>query len=88
MNTINKMLKRGAQMMKDCLITLCKQVDPSYDTAMLEVSGIAFPLLWDCIWNSIEVAGGSTAHSRYLTWYQAFARGVKHLEPQFLMMGH
>ncbi|KAG2351063.1 hypothetical protein BDR07DRAFT_1386591 [Suillus spraguei] len=80
MNTINKMIERGAQMMKDCLVTLCKQVDSDYNTAMLEASGVAFPIFWDRMWSSIEVAGGSTAHSHYLTWYQASTRGVKHLE--------
>ncbi|KAG1855576.1 hypothetical protein F4604DRAFT_1685678 [Suillus subluteus] len=76
MNTVNKMIEGCVQMMKDCLVTLCKQVDPDYDTAMLEASSVTFPIFWDCMWSSIEVAGGSTAHSHYLTWYQAFARGV------------
>ncbi|KAG2142989.1 hypothetical protein DEU56DRAFT_754580 [Suillus clintonianus] len=81
MSTVNGMINKGLTLIKQCLGSLCKEVNPQYDITQLLQSGIPFPFAWNRMWNAIDVASGVTAHKRYLQWYQkSSSRGTKRLE--------
>jgi hypothetical protein len=77
MDRVQTLLNKGFKLIKNSLVSFCKEIDPDADCTHLEQSDAALPPTWDHFLGGLANAAQITAHQRYITWYQDSFRGVK-----------
>ncbi|KAF9234297.1 hypothetical protein BU15DRAFT_79184 [Melanogaster broomeanus] len=77
MDRVQILLNKGFELIKNSLVSFCKEIDPDADCTHLEQSDAALPPTWDHFLGGLANAAQITAHQRYITWYQDSFRGVK-----------
>jgi len=80
MSSIDALLNKGFNLIKDSLITFCRDIsaDKNLDLMSLEEALVEFKPQWGRFMDRIEVATELMSHEHYLCWFQKTFRGMKH----------
>ncbi|KIJ18417.1 hypothetical protein PAXINDRAFT_8664 [Paxillus involutus ATCC 200175] len=81
MDRVQIMLNKGFKLIKNSLVSFCKEIDPDADCTNLEQSDATLPPTWDHFLGGLANATQITAHQCYIAWYQDSFRGVKRSSP-------
>ncbi|KIK92378.1 hypothetical protein PAXRUDRAFT_26731 [Paxillus rubicundulus Ve08.2h10] len=81
MDHVQILLNKGFELIKNSLISFCKEINPDTDCTNLEQLDSALPPTWDHFLGWLANATQIIAHQCYIAWYQDSFRGIKRSSP-------
>lgn len=77
MGAVHAMLKRGAEKIRDSLVTFSKRLEPDIDCTELEEATVTFPVIWKDYVRACRNGADVTAWMRYTMWHEDVISDLK-----------